>query len=300
MPRDGLWYPVTPASPPDRTRVRLSWSGRSLIGWRTVHPKTRERVWAIPAGGGDLVYWPPEDTRISLAPSAWRPEDATAWPYALPDPLPAPAPRAARDDPQPSAEEQTAEEAANDNGHWWRDAALVRREPAGRVLRAMAEARVMRAILCDGMRAWHPDPPRGGWPVEIEEASRAVAFESDAATRSYGTRFEPRPADWDDYLVAMGWLCAINPPELWARARTPFALSIEQRVLVARAIDPPFSWRQIGERESKSAEGARQIYARALDRVRDAANGRRLFHHMTQADQMAALRERNRTARRQR
>jgi hypothetical protein len=61
----------------------------------------------------------------------------------------------------------------------------------------------------------------------------------------------PSRRDRSDYLLAMGWY-----------AKLPAAL---RSVIWERSLNPPLSFRSIGDRASKSAEWARKRYRKAIE-----------------------------------
>jgi len=155
---------------------------------------------------------------------------------------------------------------------------------------------VARAILTDGIKGKY------GGPRAFESAGNALGLlvhETILSTDAdhMRQRFEPTPRDISDYLTAFAWFTALYPPELWHKAREPYALSQAQCVLVWRVITPPLSWRQIAKRTGGSHTGVKHIYGAALASVHRAANGRPVLRHVTVKDRLAALKARNRRAR---
>lgn len=195
---------------------------------------------------------------------------------------------------------------------WWRDASLVTYSPQGDVTLAEAEARVLRAILTDALRPWkHGAQQVRAWPQEFTdwiEAQRKLAEDPKADLRE---RFAPSRDDIRDSLVAMGWFAKLDPPQLRPGASDAHAsgasapireeFTRDQVLLILRAIEPPYTWRQIGQHElvgGVSHTQARRFYKEAIDRVWRAANGMPVFKHVSVRDELGALRERNRAHKR--
>jgi hypothetical protein len=65
-----------------------------------------------------------------------------------------------------------------------------------------------------------------------------------------GQAWQPCRRDLSDYLISMGWFAALN--------------ATQRSVLFQRSLDPPYSFRAIGQRGSKTGEWARRQYKRAL------------------------------------
>lgn len=200
--------------------------------------------------------------------------------------------------------ERAAEAAADeDRGRrWWKDSSLLTYSQPGEITRDEAEARILRAILTDGLRPWKQgERLRRAWPQELidwAEAQKTLAEDPRADTRE---RFVPSPDDISDSLVAMKWFAALDPPQLRREAiLTEFTR--DQVLLILRALEPPYTWRQIGRHElvgRVSHTQARRFYRDALERIWRAANGFKVFDHVTVRDELAALRERNRVFKRE-
>lgn len=204
------------------------------------------------------------------------------------------------------AQGDSAAEREEPGARWWRDAAAVEYHPKGAVTQQMAEARVLRAILTDGLRPWKDGRVLArAWPQEFldwAEAQKRLAEDPKADLRE---RFVPSPDDVSDSLVAMSWFAALDPPQLRPDGAYTIAADFtrDQVVLILRALEPPYTWRQIGRHElvgRVSHTQARRFYKAALERVWRAANGFPVFDHVTVVDELAALRERNRAAKRSR
>ncbi|MBL8844778.1 MAG: hypothetical protein JNN24_03310 [Hyphomicrobium zavarzinii] len=211
---------------------------------------------------------------------------------------------------------ERAADAAGDEerGHgsrWWKDSSLLTYSQPGEITRDEAEARILRAILTDGLRPWKQgERLRRAWPQELidwAEAQKALAEDPRTDTRE---RFVPSPDDISDSLVAMKWFAALDPPQLRPGASDAHVASApirqdftrDQVLLILRALEPPYTWRQIGRHElvgRVSHTQARRFYRDALERVWRAANGFKVFDHVTVRDELAALRERNRAFKRE-
>ena len=198
---------------------------------------------------------------------------------------------------------------------WWRDITRIRYEAPPQIARQDAEARVLRAVAQSEARAA---------PNMARDASRALAtlvrdMDDKARAALDGQRvpdpvprFDPLPRDHDDFPVAMGWFAKLNPVEL-RRQGTPLGtLCPEQIVIVLRSLPIPLDFVEIGyelagmgsgirslvgrkgQRKPVSRQAVRERYERAIDMCHRAANGLKVHPQLEPADQIAALRERNR------
>jgi hypothetical protein len=120
--------------------------------------------------------------------------------------------------------------------------------------------------------------------------------EPQVADKDWRPPFEPNGKDRDDYLIAIAWFTALNPPELWPKKRRMESFNRAQYALVYRALDPPASWSYMANKWSTTPERAKRIYADALEQVWRAANGQPVLRHVEVADQIGQLRKRNRRA----
>ena len=204
------------------------------------------------------------------------------------------------------ARERAEQESEADGrpSRWWRDATQVVYAPAGHVSRDQAEARVLRAILTDGMRPYKLNSALSrAWPQELiewAEAQKALAEDPKADLRE---RFVPSPDDVSDSLIAMKWFAALDPPQLRPDGEYTISENFtrDQVLLILRALEPPYTWRQIGRHElvgPVSHTQARKFYREALERIWRAANGFKVFEHVSVRDELGALRERNRAHKR--
>lgn len=303
MSKGTAFYATVDMMPPPNVKVRLLVSGYELTaarirdsrtGWRwVVHDRhgVRDLDRAIaradrPAGG---EYWAPVD------PASWRLPLPAVGIYV------APSDSAARSRIGASGRlPERQSDAPIKKGQLYRDPLAIAYEPEGSVGRDMTEARVLRAIRFDGVKARQGrlrEARAISWPSEWEALSQLIDQMEKASIEAVARRFEPVPADLSDYLTAFGWFTRLNPPELWHKRREAYALNDAQRVLVLRAAEPPFTWAQIGERCSRRTDGqARRFYDKTIDAIHRIANGGQPYDHVTAADQIAQLRERNRAA----
>lgn len=313
------WYAVEHL-PPGRVRVRVVWDGRVFVAARILDERAKRLRWATVDEHGRTIMLPPrgQEQRWGPEPSAWQPVDPATWDLPLPAPLfsgpqewampwsrrevrgrlgsmAAQAAEAESIRAGVLAEIGEAEPVSRPPGRpeqWWRDASLVTYSAPGEISHAEAEARVCRAILTDGLRPEMLSASLAGTSAALAEVVAETVTSSDADDGR--PRFEPTPRDLADYLTAMRWFALLNPPELWHPRRRPLELNQSQKLLVWRALDPPLSWRAIGKRISRTAEGARRAWGGALERVWRAANGLPVHDHVKTVDQLAALRARNR------
>lgn len=306
------WYRLADMAPPYNVHVNLQFDGRQFKAVRGVH-KGRD-VWAEVMRGGAL-------RSVALPVGAavvWQPLHPEKWRLPLPEPIIGSTVTGMTRTTQSfgaveaalAAEEMEADREALRAGgeietddpmrRWWTDLSNIRYEPKGAVTRRMAEGRVMRALADCG--AGH------GLSLSNMTPSDVLASLSEAAMRALagadGThwlvRFKPLSSDTSDFLEAMGWWTALNPPELWAAKRRPWSYSRAQRALFWRAIDQPLTWSEIGYRFRLSGRRAQQIYEEAVDKCHRVANGLSPVPRRNPVDHIAALRERNREARRAR
>lgn len=202
---------------------------------------------------------------------------------------------------------------------WWRDITRIRYEAPPRIARKDAEARVLRAVAQSEARAC----PNMARAASSALASIASMFDDKARAALDGQpvpdpvpRFDPLPRDHDDFPVAMGWFAALNPVELRETGTPLGTLCPEQVVIAMRSLPVPLSFTEIGyelagmgsglrslvgrkgQRRPVSRQAVRERYERAIDMCHRAANGLQVHGQLRPADQIAKLRERNRTYRR--
>jgi hypothetical protein len=185
----------------------------------------------------------------------------------------------------------------------WHDPDMVRYEPRGQVSMPMAEARAMRALAwCGAGSGWQARAKLTGDVLSVAiDLMKLASAEADTSDMdAIATRFYPQRSDRQDFDVAMGWVTALNPPELWHKRRKAWSLSRMQKVLLWRSLPVPLSFEAIGhEFDWKGHQRAQQVYADGIEKIWRAANGMRVHRQLNPVDQIAALRERKRAARRQ-
>lgn len=310
----GDWYPIAALTRAD-TAVRFLLGSGEVTGRLRIARNGGRRFQALRDAGDWL------DLPQHAEPDLWRPLKSADWPDPLPEPATLAvagqmvsqsgkrrwdarsqqAELAARIKAETEAEVEAAhgpaEETAPATGRrperWWLDAAAVSYSEPGRVSITEAEARLCRALLTDRLHPAHYSPMIG----TTSAALGSLVAEHISSADARPARFEPTPRDLDDYLVAMAWFAALNPPDLRVVHRA-FALNAEQRLLAWRALEPPLSWRQIAQRTGSNHTSVRTSHHRALVRVKRAANGEQVIPYADLADPMEALRARNRAARR--
>ncbi|MGH6815518.1 MAG: hypothetical protein ACREC6_07430 [Hyphomicrobiaceae bacterium] len=329
------WYPPN-AMRRGRVAVRVQWNGREFVAIRLLHPKEKRWRWAT-YRNGEIVWLPPRHRAAEWGgePQCWQPCDAAAWRDPLPDPIAGPLPpRLARPGLSPGSEAgrdrrvlqaeaadriradieaeigpdiaspdgRPSEQVRQRDTGWWRDPAAVGYEPEGQVSLRMAEARVLRAVAVAGNGTAGVGPRHrstlGPWMDAVAAAFGETIVEgADGSALAVAVRFEPTPRDTDDWLTAMTWFTALNPPELRSKRAAPWSFNRLQQLLVWRAMTPPVSWARIGRHIGRSRTRAGQLYAEAVDKVWRTANGLPVYKHAVIADQLALLRARNRAYR---
>jgi hypothetical protein len=311
------WYRYADLPPPYNVHVRLQWLGRVVKGARGLHDG--REVWTeISRGGGYASIRPDRDTLL------WQPLVPDKWQLALPEPV-APsvggmhgttyAMSAVDDAVVPGEFVAPSNSWRDDDPHdrWWRGAGFdLRYEATGSVTRKMCEGRVMRALAhCGyGDNALAPRlffaaaaAAEAGLAAAEAAALRVVAdLESMGQGIVARERFEPLPRDVEDFPTAMGWVLGLNP-----NASVPYRWNWRQIVLWYRARDEALDWSQIGigligvSAFLKGGKPPKPTKCRAL--YDEAINGCHAIANDASTvgkgvDRMAALRERNREARR--
>jgi hypothetical protein len=182
----------------------------------------------------------------------------------------------------------------------------------------------MRAVSASGVQETAGLARQGGYapPAFAQLTAAAQAFLMEETTK----RQQIKPSKWmarlhldevdlKDWLTAMAWFAALNPPELRGRlnargewvqgdtTRPNWKLNDRQRVIVARSrcIGGPMSWHSISEftfRHEISHVRCIELYESAIDRVHRVANGRHATLDEAPVDHMAAVREGNRAFKR--
>jgi hypothetical protein len=328
-------YPVTPQHPPLRVRVIIQFNGSIYKAARVFHPRTKKLVWLaqrrehstqqtveryLPPRGKKGLDWPDN-------PEWWQPEQPDKWEAPLPTPLVihaiskegimADIGRGARR----RRRDALLVELREDLPWWWMvdpDAPRIVYEPPGAVTRDMAEGRVMRAVSASGAQQtanlFRRELPPPAFALLTEAAQAVIRDEATKREKHPPSRWWARlhldAADLKDWLTAMSWFAALNPPDLrglpdadgkWDDDDTtrPWSLNDRQQVLIARArcVGGPMSWRSMGEWMGIHESRCRQLYESAIDRVLRAANGLHAVHDQP-VDHLAAIREANRAYKR--
>lgn len=263
------WYParlLEPKRHSDR-RLHLAGAGWQIVGklgrygptqmwaWLEWRPAISEFVLLSPWRRLELT-----DVPGRREPDLWRPIEGEAWPDPLPEPVSSPKPMAVvtcrsttEDEPTPDAVRRAAYSAAGE---------ISRDEVETRVLRALKTIRVQPSAMPKGWLG------AVAWPAILVEWSDLVGRELKDPDHAPPPRFVPTRRDLDDMLTALGWFSRLK------EAGGDRRLNEKQRLILWRALDPPYSWRAIGDRLKVSHEQARAMYGQALDRILGIANGR--------------------------
>lgn len=300
------WYRWADMPPPFTVQTRWQWAGRIFVGIRGFNKKTGlEMLAEVLDDGRRRIVTGRGDTPL---PHLWQPLHPHLWRAPLPDPV-----VLSTDGIMATTIQRfSAVDAASgiDRGMVshethkpsWHDHLKVRYEPKGSVTLAMAEARTMRAMACCGAgRGWQPRQTLTSdvLAVSANLMQLATAEIESGDVDAIPARFQPVPADYQDFEIAMGWVAALNPPEFWSKRRRAWSLSKTQRVLLWRSLPAPLSFAAIGDELGWSGhQRAQQVYAEGVEKVWRAANGLRMHKQLEPVDQIAALRERNRASKR--
>lgn len=279
------WYRYVDQAPPLTVRVRVNWSGRVFVAVRGRHPSGRE-VWAEIDVDGRAA-----PVMLEGAPDLWQPLYPESWKLPLPDPVvSAEEGRFVSERTRFQAvEDAEASDLAREMEHnrgairvessgpidprWWWVGSEIQYQRAGEVSLKMAEGRLMRAVACCGAG-------QGLTLIRIDVAKvladLATALEDDEARAQEAdlVRFRPMPNDHADFLEAMRWFTALNPPEARSWRWEPWSLSKTQQVLLLRTLPTPLSYAEIGhELGWKGHQRAREVYQSAIDKAWRVANG---------------------------
>lgn len=276
--------------------VRVHWAGYEFValydrvdGVRRWYKIVEGRRMALPPKGKEETW--------GDGPSRWQPVD----PATFPGPLPAPLRTAVEEGRMVDISQRSRRALSNepepaDEGQWWLVAGNVTYAHKGNVTERDAEARIMRAILTDGITSFARRDFAGTAGV-IAELGGVHPDDPADAVMDLAPKFKPTPRDESDHPIAMAWFAALNPVELRHKRREPGSYNQEQKILIWRALNPPYSWGSIANHLRKSKTGTVQAYKRSIERIHRAANGKRVFGHVTVLDQVALTREENRRAR---
>lgn len=306
-----IWYPIThtdPLYPSPLVQVRGIVSINNSFDAQIIISRGKpplENTWA------EWIRNKPVPLGKQAIPRLWQPQFPALWKSALPSPASvsetrmwsatmsfqsvedAEAAELARD---MERDRQMARDAISDpilpkeSGAWWRDATRIRYEQPGSITKEMAEGRIMRAVAHCGKGEGLTIPVSSFSAIlarmaEKKEQYREVGF-SDIVHK-----LQAFPQDHQDFLQAMSWFVALDPP--CARQQKPWAFATDQRILMWRSLDVPLSWDVIAHKIGKTHhEYARKEYDRIIVRVAAIANA-----NVGPADDlMKDLRERNRAA----
>lgn len=316
------WYPIE-TLPPGRVRVRIWWVGHGVPRQLDAVREYRKGVlvWygiiereTIEDSSVVLIPPPSERAQWHEHPLCWQPLNPAKWIW----PGPVPKPLASHAVPRLMAERyrsQAAEDAelaesareieaerrylqgrkdaeakADHSLPWWRDITLIKYAGRGEITLRDAEGRVMRALAHSGeLQPKLRTKTTATLLAALADAAEAAdaAYEAEITL----TKFSPLPQDHDDFLVAMAWFAAINPPAARPANAKPWGLSRPQRVLYWRSRNRRLTWTEIGFELNPSRPltdaRARQLYDAGIRACWKAANRKPV-------DYMAALREANR------
>jgi hypothetical protein len=316
---DAPRYPVTPQHPPRLVRVRLEWQGRIMEAARVPHPRTKKIVWVMRRQDGSDRYLPPKNAQKgphawSPEPDWWQPLHPEKWDAPLPPPLPPLEPYRIHDGKErmvtnirgrPRRARQRGGDRdilPADDKPWWWDATAIRYEPSGKIIRDMAEGRLMRALAVSGAGTAGASSPVENAVTfhDIATAATNVAMEALVSV-PVRDKLALGPLDNADWLTAMGWFAELNPPGLavvsahdkWARGER--WLSEEQKILVWRA--RRVSWRMIAEALAEPQTTVFDLGRRALERIEFIANSDP--QQFVLAKHIALVQQRNREFKRQ-
>jgi hypothetical protein len=168
-------------------------------------------------------------------------------------------------------------------------------EAEKRIVRALRTEQVMPAVRRGGTRV------SAGLTLLADWAKSPDELRKDATSEA--PKWTPTPRDVTDAEMCMEWFAKLNPPEYEQKYGVTVDLEFGpcdrrpnrlQAVLVWRALQPPVSWKRIGEAIGVSGPRAQQFYSQALSELHKVANGLPAFERLKVADQLALLRERNR------
>lgn len=343
LPMGDNWYRFGDQPPPLVVKVRVAWSGRIFIAARG-RGKDGEERWGEYRPGSDR----PRPVELSGSPDLWQPLHPELWRLPLPEPVTLSADGIMAAERVSFALVDAAEasdlarEMEADRAHangvsrenrvaqpekersilWWRDASLIRYERAPDITLRMVEGRLMRAVYHSGA-ADHGGVQTSSVLRDMSEAAaRALAELEAKSTPDFVPRMDSTPADAGDFLTAMGWFAALNPPDPNARPRRLLgwfgalegfdyipAFNQPQMIILRRAQNIPLSFDEIGIElfhvDPTGRDAARRIHA-AGERARLMFKGAvsscwKLAMGLTEPASnrvMAAVRQRNREAKR--
>jgi hypothetical protein len=323
-----LWYPLDGIPPHGRVHCWVHWRGRQFRAARIVDErknKPRLLVW-VTLKDGLPQYLPPhgQEEEWGSEPDAFRPIDPKKWDWPLPAPLDARAGIMATErvrfalveeaEASDLAREMEADRAnARSVKHgfvsretaplqWWRDHSLIRYEAAPNFTLRSIEGRLMRAVYHCGAGSHAKFNTSSVLRDLGEAAAREMAEREAVAVPDFVPRMESTPADEGDFLTAMGWFAALNPPaDPFSPARTArgYKLSRAQKIVLRRAKNIPPSYDEIGVEFEISGTRVKQIFEQAISDAWRHAMGLAPRPGLRRRDVMMEVRERNRRAKRE-
>lgn len=316
-----LWYRVTPQHPGPLVQVRavvcMNAGQRSSFDAHIIVSRGRgphANTWA------QWVKNKPVPIPANAVVTLWQPQYPDKWQAPLPEPIvgtqrqmwsermsfgaveDAEASELAR---EMERDRQMARDAGSvldhtqidDDPRPWRDASWIRYDPPGAITPKMAEARIMRAVALCGHGRGLTITSKTASDVLAKLAAKAQGQEY--ATNDFVAHLQAFPQDHADFDVAMSWFVALAPRPINRihTVRADWDFNNRQNVLIFRALDVPLSFEQIGNRVEfqMSKQAVQDLYNRTMRVVAKVANGVpvMLGDGKTQAEQLAALRERN-------
>lgn len=268
MPPDAVhdWYPIRALTPRHANRpVHLSGQGWVAVGRIMRDAASGRWIWAewLPAIGRHVMLAPWRVWREDVPPHGrepcfWRPVEWAPWPEPLPVPIAGPVYHAPPPAPEPEAIEPETD------GWPYPGLALGERVPPRSLQEA--EARVLRGLRRMDLeseagivqRGYATDIPREFYVLMrrhqmAEDMAEARRLGHPLATEIGAVRaaWIPTRRDNGDWDYALDWWRQLPG---WGR-----------RLIQFRAANPPFSWRQIGEREGESHTQSRKRYRTAIE-----------------------------------
>lgn len=298
MPRPGTkkevvgasWYSMTDL-PAGRLRVRVEWSGRVFLATTGIDQRTGGWGWLV-YRDGEIVYLPqPNDGLDPAGPTAWQPEREDLWPLPLPQPIEWKSrgsmsaltlAHSSTRDAELAAEVHEMREAARARGRhddgppdpprWWLDPSRVTYSTPGSISKVEVEGRVMRALAGCGFGAPAAPRYRGVLNLLTAEADRLDVDWRAAQMEREAARFVGLQQDHTDFLLVMGWFCALGSP---SSSRRAWSLTRRQRVLMWRAHRDGLPFQAIGDRLGITRQAAHALYARSLSKLQEIANSQK-------------------------
>jgi hypothetical protein len=176
-------------------------------------------------------------------------------------------------------------------------------EAMNRMLRAIRTERVRPGREDElGLRGSQGMNALAEWGMAGEQARK------DEYAATAADIWEPTPRDVTDAELCMAWFARLNPPEFTARYGETVYLNLGpldrkpnryQAVIVWRAIDPPVSWKRVGDALGVHEDTAKKYFKDARDLLCEIANCKKLPElwrrlGLFPKDQLAGVRERNR------